>query len=518
MRTAGFLDEHQSAPYNATVDLLERNPAAGRGGRPYLIAPHRTWTYEEVVEAADGAGAGLLGLGLRPGDRVVLVTQDCPEFVITFWGAMKAGLVPVPVAQGLSVSDIHFVLTDSEARVVVCDQSSAGAVIPSLQGSEAKCLFVGEARPSGTDLWTDVCGKPGTLDAPSTSGDDIALWLYTSGTTGLPKAVMHRHGSLEAAQNGLCRQVVALEADDVVLSVSRMFFAYGLGNSVYLPASAGAAVVINSGPAIPAQIDELLNATQPTVLFGVPAFFDGFARLQGARVPSNLRLALSAGEALSERLFERFRERFGIALIDGLGSTEALHHVTSNRPDDVVPGSAGRPLDGYNVEVRDRDEQPVEEGDSGELWIRGPTIFAGYWRRPELTARVCRDSWIRTGDQVRIVDGRVFHEGRLDDLIKLGGMWVAPVEIEEVLRTHSDVADAAVVAVDEGTGVPLLKAFVLSERADSKLSKELAGLCRKRLARFKIPKAFEVVSELPRTPTGKLKRFVLRGDPRSQRS
>jgi benzoate-CoA ligase family protein len=518
MRSPGSRDEHPSARQNAAVELLERNLAAGRGGRPYLIADHRAWTYEEVVKAADGAGAGLLGLGLHPGDRVVLATQDCPEFVITFWGAIKAGLVPVPVAQGLSVSDIHFVLTDSEARVVVCDQSSAGTVIPSLQGSDATCLFVGDARPSGTDLWTDVCGERGNLDAPSTSEHDIALWLYTSGTTGLPKAVMHRHRSLVAAQNALSRQVVGLTAEDVVLSVSRMFFAYGLGNSVYLPASAGAAVVINSGPAIPAQIDELLNATQPTVLFGVPAFFDGFARLQGARVPSNLRLALSAGEALSERLFERFRERFGIALIDGLGSTEALHHVTSNRPDDVVPGSAGRPLDGYNVEVRDRDEQPVEEGDSGELWIRGPTIFAGYWRRPELTARVCRDSWIRTGDQVRIVDGRVFHEGRLDDLIKLGGMWVAPVEIEEVLRTHSDVADAAVVAVDEGTGVPLLKAFVLSERADSKLSKELAGLCRKRLARFKIPKAFEVVSELPRTPTGKLKRFVLRGDPRSQRS
>lgn len=518
MRAAESREEHPSASDNAAVELLERNLAAGRGGRPYLVTDQRTWTYEEVAKAADGAGGGLLGLGLHAGDRVVLATQDCPEFVITFWGAIKAGLVPVPVAQGLSVSDIHFVLTDSEARVIVCDQSSAGTVIPSLQESDAKCLFVGEARPSGTHPWTDVTGTGDTLDVPSGGGDDIALWLYTSGTTGLPKAVMHRHSSLVAAQHSLARQVVGLDAEDVVLSVSRMFFAYGLGNSVYLPASAGASVVVNSGPAIPAQVEELLNATRPTLLYGVPAFFDGLARLEGARIPSSVRMAITAGEALSERLFERFRERFGISLIDGLGSTEALHHVTSNRPDDIVPGSAGRPLDGYEAEVRDRDEQPVAEGESGELWWRGPTMFAGYWRRPELTARACRDSWVRTGDQVRMVDGRIFHEGRLDDLIKLGGMWVAPVEIEEVLRGHSDVADAAVVAVDEGTGVPLLKAFVLSERADSKLPKELAGLCRKRLARFKIPKSFEVVDELPRTPTGKLKRFVLRGDASGQRS
>jgi benzoate-CoA ligase family protein len=517
MRAAESREERPSARGNAAVEVLESNLAAGRGERPYLVTD-RTWTYEEVATAADAAGAGLLGLGLQTGDRVILATQDSPEFVITFWGAIKAGLVPVPVAQGLSVSDIHFVLTDSGARVVVCDQSSAGTVIPSLHGSDAKCLFVGEGRPSGAQPWTDVCETADALDVASAGEDDVALWLYTSGTTGLPKAVMHRHKSIVAAQHGLARQVVGLDADDVVLSLSRMFFAYGLGNSVYLPASTGASVVINSGPAIPAQVEELLNSARPTLLFGVPAFFDGLARLEGARMPSSVRMAITAGEALSERLFERFRERFGISLIDGLGSTEALHHVTSNRPDDIVPGSAGRALEGYEVEVRDRDEQPVDAGESGELWWRGPTMFAGYWRRPELTGRVRRDSWVRTGDQVRMVDGRVFHEGRLDDLIKLGGMWVAPVEIEDVLRGHSDVADAAVVTVDEGTGVPLLKAFVLSERADSRLPKELAGLCRKRLARFKIPQSFEIVNELPRTPTGKLKRFVLREDSRTQRS
>ncbi len=296
-----------------------------------------------------------------------------------------------------------------------------------------------------------------------------------------------------------------------MLSVSKMFFAYGLGNSVYLPASVGASVVVNGAPSIPVRIQALVTETNPTVLFGVPAFFAGFARLPDSELPASVRIVLSAGEALSGELFEMFRERFGLPLIDGLGSTEALHHVTSNRPDDVVAGSAGRALEGYEVQALDRYGQPTKAGSSGELWVRGPTTFAGYWRRPELTERAYSGEWMRTGDVVRIVDGRVYHEGRIDDLMKLGGVWVAPAEIEDVLRSHADVVDAAVVAVDDEVGVPVLKAFVLSERADAALPRDLAKFCKGRLAAFKLPRSFEVVPDLPRTPTGKLRRFVLRG-------
>lgn len=502
-----------SETYNATTDLLERNLVLGRAERPYLITDKRTWSYQEVADAANRAGAGLLGLGLAPGDRVILALRDRPEFVIAFWGAMKAGLVPVPVAQGLSVSDIHFILTDSQARVVVCDPPSASSVLPAAEGSGVRCLFAGGPPRDGTTSWADVCREPVAALQPQTTAEDIALWLYTSGTTGLPKAVMHSHRNLRAVPGGLCSQVLEMESDDVVLSVSKMFFAYGLGNSVYLPASVGASVVVNDGPVVPARIDEILAKFGPTILFGVPAFFDGFTQLAPAGLPATVRAVISAGEALSPQLFERFQDKFGLPLLDGLGSTEALHHVTSNRPSDAVPGSAGRALDGYEVEVRDREEQPLPEGHSGELWVRGPSLFKGYWRRPELESRICRGPWIRTGDQVRMLDGRIYHEGRLDDLIKLGGVWVAPLEIEEVLRGHPDVGDAAVVAVDEGAGVPLLKAFVLAERSDTGFSKELVGLCRGRLARFKVPRSFEVVTELPRTPTGKLKRFVLRNRP-----
>lgn len=496
--------------YNATVDLLERNLAPGRAERPYLLTEQRAWSYEEVSAAADAAGAGLLGLGLMFGDRVILATRDRPEFVITFWGAIKAGLVPVPVAQGLSTSDLDFMLTDSEARAIVCDMASLGSVLPASERTGATCLMVDGVAREGTRSWSEVCGVSAPLAPAPTTGEDIALWLYTSGTTGLPKGVMHRHRHLQAAPGALSRQVIGMEGDDVILSVSKMFFAYGLGNSVYLPAAAGASVVVNEAPVIPIHIQGLLNRTRPTLLFAVPAFYNGLSRLEEAEIPSSVRMTISAGEALTAELFDRFKDRFGLPLLDGLGATEALHHVTSNRADDAVAGSAGRALDGYEVQVLDREQQPVPEGHSGELWVKGPTTFAGYWRRPELTARAYLGDWMRTGDLVQMQDGRVYHEGRLDDLIKLGGVWVAPREIEEVLRGHADVVDAAVVAVDDESGVPTLRAFLLSERTDDQLPKEALRLCRGRLSSFKVPRSIEVVPELPRTPTGKLKRFVLR--------
>ena len=502
----------RESSYNAAVDLLERNLEPGRRDRTYLIVGDRRFSYDEVIASADAAGAAFLDIGVAQGDRVILAMRDRPEFVFAFWGAIKAGIVPVPVAQGLSSSDLRFMLNDSEARAVIVDPSSCDAATPALEGSSAIGVMVGGPAEGGLRAWGELMSDREHLPPPSTSTEDIALWLYTSGTTGLPKAVMHRQRHLRWVPNGLASQVLQLEPDDVVLSVSKMYFAYGLGNSVYLPASAGASVLLSDAPVVPSLVHGIVTSAKPTLLFGVPAFFGGFARLPDARLPGSIRCIISAGEALSSELFHRFEQRFGRPLLDGLGSTEAMHHVTSNRIDDVVPGSAGRPLAGYDVKALDRDQQPVSDGGSGELWVRGPTTFAGYWRRPELTARAYADGWMRTGDLVRIVDGRVFHEGRLDDLIKLGGVWVAPAEIEDVLRQHPDVTDCAVVPVDEETGVPLLKAFVVSGRDDEEaLRKELITSCRRHLASFKLPHAYEFVDELPRTPTGKLRRFVLRG-------
>jgi benzoate-CoA ligase family protein len=497
--------------YNATVDLLERNLVGPQADRAYLITDDREWTYGEIGAVVDAAGAGLLALGLSPGDRVVIAMQDRPEFVITFWGAIKAGLVAVPIPQGLSTSDVHFILSDSMARVVVCDLSSAKEVVPAAEKTGAECLAVDGPAGATSVRWSDVCSGGDELTAARTSAEDIALWLYTSGTTGLPKAVMHRHRHLRDAPNALAGQVIKLGTDDVVYSASKMFFAYGLGNSVYLPAAAGATVILNQGAVVPARILDFLKGFQPTVLYGVPTFFNGLAQLPDASLPPTLRIVVSAGEALSPTVFADFKQKFGHQLVDGLGATEALHHFTSNREDDIVPGSAGRPLDGYEVEVRDRDERALPEGESGELWVKGPTTFAGYWQRPDLTARAYRGEWMRTGDVARIVDGRVYHEGRLDDLIKLGGVWVAPGEVEELIREHPDVTDVAVVATDRGTGVPTLSAFVTAKGTDEgDLRRQLKDMCRTQLARFKVPTTFAVVDELPRTPTGKIRRFVLR--------
>jgi benzoate-CoA ligase len=499
-----------SAGYNAAVDLLERNLIPERAERPYLRTADRIWSYGEVASAADAAGAGLRELGIEPGDRIILSTRDRPEFVATFWGAIKAGIVPVPVAPMLSASDLHFILTDSEARVVVCDSSSVAAVLAAAKETSVNCLFAEDEPVVDTTRWADVCASQSTLEPASTTEDDIALWLYTSGTTGLPKAAMHRHRSLRAAPAGLAQQVLSLASEDIVLSISRMFFAYGLGNSVYLPAAAGASVVVSESPGIPAMVRDLVTRSAPTLLFGVPAFFRGFVGLDDPSIPSSVRAVVSAGEALDVELFDRFHSVVGLPLLDGLGATEALHHVTSNRPDDVVPGSAGRPLDGYEVQARDREGQPLPEGEIGELWVRGPTTFAGYWRRPELTQRAYQGSWMRTGDRVRLEDGRVYHQGRLDDLVKLGGIWVAPTEIEDVLRGHPAVSDAAVVAIDDGSGVPVLRAFVVSPAGGAELRKELNRLCRQRLSAFKVPQSYDVVEELPRTASGKLRRYVLR--------
>ncbi len=508
--TTGAPDRNGSPPYNAASDLLGRNLTPDRAGRPYLKTPERAWSYDEIAQAADAAGSGLLELGLVRGDRVLIATRDRPEFVATFWGAIKAGLVPVPVAPMFLASDLHFIVSDSEARALICDASSVTAGRAAVQETSAVCVFVGDEHVEGTTSWAEVCSRPARLEPAATSEDDIALWLYTSGTTGLPKAAMHRHRHLRAAPGGLAEQVLQMEADDVIQSVSRMFFAYGLGNSVYLPAAVGASVVVSDTPAVPAMVKNVLLENRPTLLFGVPAFFRGYVGLSDPELPTTLRAIVSAGEALDVESFTRFRATLGLPLLDGLGSTEALHHVTSNRPDDLEPGSAGRALDGFEVEARDREGHPLPEGETGELWVRGPTTFAGYWRRPQLTDRAYAGEWMRTGDRVRILEGRVYHEGRLDDLVKLGGIWVAPTEIEDVLRGHPDVDDAAVVAIDDGSGVPVLKAFVVSERGGPDLAKDLLRLSRRRLASYKVPQSFSVVDELPRTPSGKLRRFVLR--------
>ena len=357
------------------------------------------WSYEEVAHASDAAGAGLLrprtGAG-RSGHHRHPRSTGVHLHVL---GAIKAGLVPVPVAPMLSGSDLHFILTDSEARAMVYDASSLGAM-EAAEGTAIECVLRRREGGRGHEdlarcVWQTV--GPGT--GSNHRGRHRSLVVHVRNDW----APQGRDASTSTPPRGSGRpgedKCSEMEADDVVLSISRMFFAYGLGNSVYLPAAFGASVVVSEAPAIPVMVRDMMLEQRPSLLFGVPAFFRGFVGLADAELPTSVRAVVSAGEALDVDLFGRFKEATGHPILDGLGSTEALHHVTSNRPDDVVPGSAGRALDGYEVQARDRDGQPLPEGESGELWVRGPTTFAGYWRRPELTGRAFLDDLDAYGGQ-----------------------------------------------------------------------------------------------------------------------
>ena len=496
----------RAAPYNATVDLLERN-LDERRDHPYLITASNTRSYGDVIERARTLGAGLLDRGLAHGDRVLILTKDSVELVCTFWGAIRAGLVAVPLAPAITPAELRGIVDDSRARAIVFDAGSERLVAAAKLG-EILSIATEPSSIPGAVPWTEIAGAPERLREVATCASDVAFWLYTSGTTGASKGVMHSHGNLQASRDGQAKQVLGVGPHDVILSVSRMHFAYGLGNSVYIPAGVGASVIVNTSPAIPAAIQALIEVYAPTLVYGVASFWAGYVRLPAANPGPRMRAAISGGEVLRPDVLERFQTRFQVPLLDSLGSTEAMYHVASNRLDDMVPGSVGRPLRGFEAQVRDADGNVVID-QRGELWLRAPHMFVGYWNRPELTARTLVDGWMRTGDTARIVDGRIYHEGRVDDLMKLGGIWVAPREIEQELAAHPDVTDVAVAIVDDDTGVPILKAFLRSHRNDPELSRELYEACSARLASYKVPRAYEVVAEFPRTVTGKLKRYLL---------
>jgi len=478
---------------NAAGSLLAANLTPQRSGRIYLRTPERDYSYDEVAMLSDAAGAGLLAAGLRTGDRVLLATGDCVEFVATFWGAIKAGLVVAPFAQRTPADDLAFIVRDSGARALVRDHVSAAASA----GADLSGLVVLDVGST----WTDVCTPGASLDESDREPEDIALWLYTSGTTGRPKAVMHSHRSLAAAPLGFAEHVVGLEPGDIVFSSSRFTFTYGLVNGVVLPTVAGASVIVDPNPAV--FVREGLERTRPTIWCGFPSLFASLVKQDAVPLPETLRFIRSAGERLPVELFERFRDVYGREIINGLGVTEALH-VSCNRPGAVVPASVGAPVPPCEVQVRG------EAGSAGELWVRTPTAFSGYWGDPALTARMFDGEWMRTGDLVRIEDGLLYHEGRLGDMVKIGAEWVSPSEVEDVLRSHPDVHDAAVVPTEGKHGVTTLTAYVATERNGGALASELQRLCRSRLPLAKVPASFEVVDELPRSDAGKLQRFRLR--------
>ncbi|MBA9002679.1 benzoate-CoA ligase family protein [Thermomonospora cellulosilytica] len=505
-------------PFNAASYLVDRRLDLGHGDRVAVAGPGGALTYAQLAEQVRRVAAGLRAAGLRPEERIVLFAADGPELLIAFLAGMRIGAVPVPVSTMYNGAELGRLLADSRARMLLVTPQFAAAAQEALAVSEVRdVVLAGDAPvevPAGVRAWAwDKLLAAGDDESVYGTWDESpAFWLYTSGTTGTPKAAMHRHGSVRHVAECYAAQVLGVTAEDRCFSVARLFFAYGLGNAALFPLSAGAATILDPARPTPAGVTERLTADRPTLFFAVPTFY---AALLDADVPreafASVRLAVSAGEPLPPELYRRFTERYGVELLDGIGSTEALHIFLSNRPGEVRPGTSGRPVPGYEVKVVDETGAEVPPGEPGDLLIRGPSLTTGYWCRTEVTRRAFQGEWMRTGDKyVRSEDGYYACLGRSDDMIKAGGIWVSPAEVEQCLVEHPSVAEVAVVAVPDGHGLDKPVACVVPASGATVDAGELIAHCRERLAAFKRPRQVVVVDELPKTATGKLRRFAIR--------
>jgi benzoate-CoA ligase family protein len=510
--------------FNAAQYFLDRHVDDGRGDRTAVVSGDRRLSYRELRDQAAAFDAGLRALDVRQGERVVFVCSDRPELLVGLLGCWRRGAVAVPLSTMLTGPELAKVVPDSGARMLVVSPEFAAAAAAAADAAPdlAHLVAVGGAELTPTASapvlsWDDVLaggGSPsGTALPPAPTHEDTpALWLYTSGTTGTPKGAMHRHANLRAVCETYAREVLRITADDVCFSVAKLFFAYGLGNSALFPLSVGATTVLEPRRPSPDVVVERMRENAPTLFFAGPTFF---AALLAADLPqdtfSSVRLCASAGEALPASLYRRFTERFGVEVLDGIGSTEALHIFLSNSPGEVRPGTSGVPVPGYDIELRDEQGRPVPDDTPGALYVRGASLASGYWCRTDATREVFQGEWLRTGDTyTRSADGYYTCMGRSNDLLKAGGIWVSPAEVEDRLLQHPAVVEAAVVGVPDSNELDKPVACVVLAEGARADADELVQWCREGLAAFKRPRAVLVVDQLPKTATGKIQRFRLR--------
>jgi benzoate-CoA ligase family protein len=505
--------------FNAADYLVTRHVSEGRGDRTAVVASE-TLTYAELDRRVGVVAAGLRSLGLRRDDRVLLVMSDEIPMLTTILGAFRAGLVAVPVSTMLTGKELGGIVADSGARAVVATPEFVEAVgqavdaapdVEHLVVTGDGALVVPEHVTVHTWQSLTEAGEAGDPSYAPTGDDSWALWLYTSGTTGLPKAAMHRHANIRHVCETYGAQVLGITPDDVTFSVAKLFFAYGIGNSMFFPFSVGAATVLEPRRPTPDVVRERLEQARPTLFFGVPTFY---AALTAGDLPAtafeSVRLCASAGEPLPAPLQNRFTGRFGVEILDGIGSTEALHIFLSNRPGDVRPGTTGLPVPGYEVELRAEDGSLVPDGEPGALHVRGESIALGYWHRTDASRAVFVGEWLKTGDTyVRSGEGYYTCLGRSSDMLKAGGIWVSPAEVESRLLEHPAVREAAVVGLPDADGLdkPVAVVVVVDGSVDEA---GLVAWCREGLAHFKAPRRVVFVDDLPKTATGKLQRFKVR--------
>jgi benzoate-CoA ligase family protein len=510
-------------PMNAAALFVDRNVDEGRGEAVAILCQDKQFTYCQVQEMVNRTGNLLLGLGLQSEQRVLMLLLDGPEFAAAFFGAIKAGLVPVPVNTSLRAGDYRYLLNDSRAPVALV----SGALLPEVESVLAEARYLRHlvvvdgvaATGSGDvrrhDYKTLLAAAPGALAAEPRSPDDVAFWLYSSGTTGTPKAAVHLQHDMLVCCESYAQQVLAITAADRTYSVAKLFFAYGLGNALYFPFWVGGSTVLDPGRPEPRRVLDNVGRYRPTLFFSVPTNYAAILSTEDERRTfQSVRACISAGEGLPPTLYQRWHERYGVEILDGIGSTEVLHIFISNRPGQVRPGSSGTIVPGYEARVVDDIDRRVPDGEIGNLLVKGDSTCAYYWNQHEKTKRTIQGEWIRTGDKyARDPDGFFWYAGRTDDMLKVSGQWVSPVEVEAALIEHPAVLESAVIGLADDEGLIKPKAFVVlrqGERDTDALAGELQEFVKARIAPYKYPRWIEFVSQLPKTATGKIQRYKLR--------
>ena len=504
--------------YNLVDHFVERHIREGRGDKTAIISGDRRLTYREIAEQVNRAGNGLLKLGLQEEQRALLVLPDIPEFAAAYFGIMKIGAVAVPTSTALRANDYAYFLEESRARIAIVHSTLLAEFVPALSGQRyCRNVIVCGDPVEGYIHWDQfLADSSPKLEAAPTRSDDVAFWLWTSGSTGRPKAAVHLHRDWVYCCEYYARGVLDIRGDDVTFSSSKLFHAYGLGNGLMFPFHAGATTILYPGRPQAKTILEVAQANRPTLFFSVPTLYA--AMLQEAEQTAYdlepVRLAASAAEPLPADIFRRWKERFGIEILDGIGSTEVLHIYLSARAGRVRPGSTGQAVPGYELALVDHTGQPVPPGAIGDLMVAGPSTAQCYWNRQALTQDRMRGRWFFTGDKYTVdEDGYYWYAGRSDDLFKVSGQWVSPIEVESTLIEHGCVLEAAVIAFEEQTGLHTPKAFVVLREGyggSADLVRELQDFVKQRITPHKYPRRIEFLAELPKTAAGKVLRYKLR--------
>jgi len=508
--------------YNAVSDFVDKNVEAGRGSKPAFIDPTDTLTYGSLQDRSKRFANVLKKNGIAREQRLALVMLDTIAMPVAFWGALRAGVVPVPLNTLLTAEQYAYMLRDSRAVAAVVSAPLLGTIEPVLKELPGlRTIFVSDGEaPDGCQQFEHVVGEASAeFETAGTCCDETAFWLYSSGSTGKPKGVKHLHASLMHTAQLFGQGVLDIDESDVVFSAAKLFFAYGLGNAMSFPMSVGATAVLLPGRPTPDTVLEVMQAHNPSIFFGVPTLYAAMLAQEGIGLgagSANLRLCVSAGEALPKELGEKWHKHVGSDIIDGIGSTEMLHIFVSNRPDQVTYGASGVPVPGYAAKIVGPDGEPVENGEIGELVVSGPSSGEGYWNQREKSRATFAGEWTHTSDNYRCgEDGLFYFCGRADDMFKVSGNWVSPFDVESALLSHQAVLEAAVVGKEDKEGLLKPKAFIVLKQGykdGQGLMDDLKAHVKSAAGPWKYPRWIEVMDELPKTATGKIQRFKLRQD------